>query len=148
MDIRGPGRFLIPPDLTAGVGRGYTPDALDRQPSVGIGRGISKHPGRRGRSPDLRIRGSPPDAEGLAEGGEAACFDRPAHAGHQRLVVPEVVQGAQPRGPHPVAPPQVPHVGAAVAVAAGLAAPTLLAPPRLALTLPLPHPPPPRPRPV
>src|SRR3546814_2750287 len=40
MDIRGPGRFLIPPDLTAGVGRGYTPDALDRQPSVGIGRGI------------------------------------------------------------------------------------------------------------
>src|SRR3546814_6148096 len=72
MDIRGPGRFLIPPDLTAGVGRGYTPDALDRQPSVGIGRGISKHPGRRGRSPDLRIRGSPPDAEGLAEGGEAA----------------------------------------------------------------------------
>src|SRR3546814_11009895 len=61
MDIRGPGRFLIPPDLTAGVGRGYTPDSLDRKPSVGIGRVISKHPRHRGRSPDLRMRGSPPE---------------------------------------------------------------------------------------
>src|SRR3546814_4477504 len=65
---------------------------------------------RRGRSPDLRrrIRGgvwdvAPTCGEGLAEGGKAAFLDRAAHAGHQRLVVPEVVQGAQDRGQHLVA---------------------------------------------
>src|SRR3546814_12421659 len=60
---------------------------------------------------------------------------RPAHAGHQRLVVPEVVQGAQDRGQHLVAAVQVAQVGAAAAVAAGVAAAAFLDRARVVLML-------------
>src|SRR5690606_16766026 len=96
-------------------------------------------PGRRGRSPDLRPGGdggvAPTRSEGVAEAGERALPDRLAHARHQRLVVPEVVQGAQDRRQHLVAAVQVAQVGAAVAIAAGMAAAALLDRARVLLVL-------------
>src|SRR5690606_19505411 len=79
--------------------------------------------------------GSTPCVEGFPEAGKRAFRDRRAHPRHQRLVVPEVVQGAQDRPEHLVAAVEVAQVGAAVAVAAGVAAAALLDRPRVLLEL-------------
>src|SRR5690606_38228542 len=73
--------------------------------------------------------------ERAAEGGAAAVLGRRADAGHQRLVVPKVVQGAEERAQHLVAAVQVAQVGAAEAAGAGRAAAAFLDRPRVALEL-------------
>src|SRR5690606_27852874 len=90
--------------------------------------------------PRLRTRasvvgGAPRGMEGVPEIREPARLDRRAHAGHQRLVVPEVVQGAEDRAEHFVAAVQVPQVGATVAAGAGGTAAAFLDRPRIALEL-------------
>src|SRR5690606_18839038 len=64
--------------------------------------------------------------EGPPEVGEGSRGDRLAHAGHQPLVVPQVVQGAQDRAQHLVAAVQVAQVGTAEAAGTGRAAAALL----------------------
>src|SRR5690606_34099492 len=93
-------------------------------------------PGSRAHGPECRgppcpawRRGPWPSSAGAAggvelaaEGLEPALLDRSAHVGHQLLVVPEVVQGAQHRPQHLVAAVQVAQVAAGIAAAAGHAA--------------------------
>src|SRR5688572_23720973 len=96
---------------------------------------MPRGPGGRAAGPAAGPRGGPWRAgarlpagrvEGLAEGGEGSRGDGGAHVGHELLVVPEVVQGAQDRAEHLVAADEVAQVGAAVAAAAGGAATALL----------------------
>src|SRR5690554_4456361 len=73
--------------------------------------------------------------EGLAERGKGSRGDGLAHARHQPLVVPQVVQRAQDRAQHLVAADQVAQVGAGVAAGAGRAAAALFDRAQVALVL-------------
>src|SRR5688572_33345466 len=86
------------------------------------GRGSGRRPGAQG-------------VEGLTECLEGSRLDGRTHVGHERLVVPEVVQGPEHRREHFVAAVQVAQVGAGVAAGTGGAAAALLDRTQVALVL-------------